>query len=127
LKFYIGSKLSNKKNVTELANYLLAKGLQVTYDWTSIDIRNDNVDKIKPIVHLQIAGIGEADVVIIMLPGGRGTHVELGIAIGLKKPIILCCDDANSYFDSAYYSYNHIIKSTCEFDSVYELIKTINA
>ena len=31
----------------------------------------------------------KSDVVIILLPGGKGTHVELGIAIALGKNIFL--------------------------------------
>ena len=35
-------------------------------------------------------GIIEADVVIILLPAGRGTHIELGMALALNKKIFLC-------------------------------------
>ena len=34
-------------------------------------------------------GILDSDVVIILLPAGRGAHIELGMALALNKRIIL--------------------------------------
>ena len=39
---------------------------------------------------LEQKGIIEADIVIILLPAGRGTHIELGMALALNKKIFLC-------------------------------------
>ena len=39
---------------------------------------------------LEQQGIIDSDVVIILLPAGRGTHIELGIALALNKKIFLC-------------------------------------
>ena len=35
----------------------------------------------------------ESDVVIILLPGGKGSHIELGIALGRGKKIFLYSAD----------------------------------
>ena len=42
-------------------------------------------------------GIRQSDVVIILTPQGRGTHIELGMAIALNKIIYLCHHD-DTYF-----------------------------
>lgn len=39
---------------------------------------------------LEQKAIENSDVVIIILPAGRGTHIELGMAIALNKKVILC-------------------------------------
>lgn len=80
MNFYIASSLANKEKVTYLANLLKEKGFLHTYDWT----KNENVDTIE-----KLAAIGEyeketvinADFFILLLPGGFGSHTELGMAI----------------------------------------------
>ena len=39
---------------------------------------------------LESQGIIDSDVVIILLPAGRGAHIELGMALALNKKIFLC-------------------------------------
>ena len=41
----------------------------------------------------EIAAVEEADVLIVLLPGGYGTHVEIGVALALGKPVILHAPD----------------------------------
>ncbi|MEF2781897.1 MAG: hypothetical protein U0N20_02245 [Clostridium sp.] len=38
----------------------------------------------------EFQGIIDSDVVIILLPAGRGTHIELGMALALNKKVYLC-------------------------------------
>ena len=38
----------------------------------------------------ELNGVCEADVLVVLLPGGFGTHVEIGAALALGKPVILC-------------------------------------
>ena len=38
-------------------------------------------------------GIKRADAVIVLMPGGYGTHVEIGAAIALGKPILIHATD----------------------------------
>jgi nucleoside 2-deoxyribosyltransferase len=37
----------------------------------------------------EIAAVREADALVVLLPGGYGTHVEIGAALALEKPVIL--------------------------------------
>jgi nucleoside 2-deoxyribosyltransferase len=34
-------------------------------------------------------GVRKSDIVIVLLPGGRGTHVELGAALALEKRVYI--------------------------------------
>lgn len=45
------------------------------------------------IAESEIGGIKSADVVIVLMPGGYGTHVELGAALSLGKPVVMHVTD----------------------------------
>jgi nucleoside 2-deoxyribosyltransferase len=55
--------------------------------WTDQD--DATPDGYAKIALAELAGVREADVLIVLLPGGYGTHVEIGAALGLGKPVIL--------------------------------------
>ena len=41
----------------------------------------------------ELAAVRDADILIVLLPGGFGTHVEIGAALALGKPVILHAPD----------------------------------
>lgn len=88
MNFYIGSGLKNWELVCYYAQKLREQGWKQTYDWTkhvhaaSGDLRN--------YAELEQQGIANADVVLILLPAGRGAHVELGMALAQHKKVFLC-------------------------------------
>ncbi|NOU73613.1 group-specific protein [Paenibacillus sp. LMG 31458] len=88
MKFYIASSLKNIENVRLLAENLKSLGFQHTYDW-SIHSNIDSITKLRMIGEEEVSGVLAADVVIVMLPAGKGSHVELGIALGSGKKIYL--------------------------------------
>ena len=61
---------------------------------------------LKAVGKKEYEGVKQADVVVVLTPQGRGTHVELGMAIALNKIVYLChyddtyfkCDDNTSTF-----------------------------
>ena len=90
MKFYIGSGMKNCELVNYYANLLKENGWEQTYDWVknvSDDISRDDMIKY---ASLESQGIVNSDVVIILLPAGRGAHIELGMAMALNKEIFLC-------------------------------------
>lgn len=90
MKFYIASGLENAGQVAELRDILTSLGGQVTYDWTLHgSVQDQGPDRIAEVAGLEAAGVIDADMVIVLLPGGRGTHVELGMAIGNLTPVLL--------------------------------------
>ena len=92
-KFYVASAISNIVNVRYVAQALESQGYVNTYDWTRNATERDggtvSPGDLRSIgEHERDAVIG-ADIVVILLPGGKGTHVELGIAIAQRSRIIL--------------------------------------
>jgi nucleoside 2-deoxyribosyltransferase len=117
MKFYIASSLINIENVRQVAENLKARGFQHTCDWTT-NSNIDSITKLRKIGEEEVSGVLAADAVIVMIPAGKGSHVELGIALGAGKKIHL------------YSSTNELneIKNTCSFyhvDSVEQKIGSL--
>lgn len=90
MKFYVGSGMKNCELVNYYAKLLKENGWEQTHDWVknvSDDISRDDMIKY---ASLESQGIIDSDVVIILLPAGRGAHIELGMAMALNKKIFLC-------------------------------------
>ena len=88
MRFYVGSSFSNIEEVRFIRDQLMALGHTHTYDWTQNE-RAASIDALRMIGEEEVAGIQSADFVIILLPGGKGAHVELGIALGMSKTVFL--------------------------------------
>lgn len=90
MKFYVGSGMKNWELVNNYAKLLKENGWEQTHDWVKNigdDISRDDMIKY---ASLESQGVADADVVITLLPGGRGAHIELGMAMALNKKIFLC-------------------------------------
>lgn len=92
MKFYIASSLDNIEMVRHVAGQLKQKGFFHTYDWT-VNGRANNLEKLKKIGQEEKEAVMQSDFIIIILPGGKGTHIEFGIALGLSKRIYLYSPD----------------------------------
>ena len=68
-----------------------AAGWKQTFAWTDQDAKNPA--GYADIAEAELAGVREADVVIVLLPGGYGTHVEIGAALALGKPVVIHVPD----------------------------------
>ncbi|MEA3319659.1 MAG: nucleoside 2-deoxyribosyltransferase [Bacillota bacterium] len=96
-KFYIASSLSNIEKVREVSKRLKDKGFIHTYDWTKNE-RAATLEDLKEIGEKELVAVLEADFLIVLLPGGKGSHIEFGIALGQGKKIFLYSenDDINN-------------------------------
>lgn len=97
MKFYIGSSLKNIDIVNYYSRMLEEKGWEHTYNWTKNLSENETVNDLKQSSKLELEGIIDSDIVIILLPAGRGTHVELGMSIALNKKIFLCANNKEEF------------------------------
>ncbi|WP_456279320.1 nucleoside 2-deoxyribosyltransferase [Bacillus sp. AK128] len=88
MKFYVASGFTNKENVKRVSNRLKEKGYTHTYDWT-INGRAETLEQLKEIGQQEKEAVKASDFLVVILPGGKGTHIELGIALGLSKRIYL--------------------------------------
>lgn len=91
MKFYLATSLGACARAELVANHLTFEaGHQPTYAWWKHGaIGNEGEARLIQVAQLELAGVRDADVVIVLLPGGRGTHAELGMALALNKPVIV--------------------------------------
>ncbi len=90
MKYYIATGFANKEQHNHLMRMLEKRGHAITFDWTREEPavpRGPSVSK--RISEMEISGVVNADVVFLLLPGGKGTHVELGAALATNTPVIL--------------------------------------
>lgn len=86
-KFYLSTKKDRSEEGGVISRALVERGWTCTFDWTSL---SDSASQdFVTLARLEIDGIRKADVVIVLLPGGFGTHVEIGAAIAFDKHIVL--------------------------------------
>lgn len=90
MRFYIGSGMKHHALVDAYAQRLKENGWEQTYCWTKCIGEDVTLDTLAEYAEKEQQGIADADVVIILLPAGRGAHVELGMALALRKRVFLC-------------------------------------
>ncbi|GLV62301.1 hypothetical protein Bmyc01_09710 [Bacillus mycoides] len=86
MKFYIASGFQNKHLVRFVSSQLKEEGWHHTYDWTKNE-RATNREQLQKIGEEEQKAIREADVFLLILDGGNGSHTEFGMAIALEKKI----------------------------------------
>ncbi|WP_099159017.1 group-specific protein [Virgibacillus ndiopensis] len=86
MKFYIASSFANKQAVHYISQKLMLKGYTQTYDWTKNQRATTNA-QLHAIGTLEKQAVADCDVFLLLLPAGKGSHVELGIALGLGKRV----------------------------------------
>jgi hypothetical protein len=100
---YIASRLENSAVVIALRDYL-APRFVLAYDWTVHgNVKKEPLSYQSEIADNERKGVRDAMALIVILPGGRGTHIELGMAYGLGKPILLLGEQAVEGDEPAFY------------------------
>lgn len=87
-KFYVASSFKNIDTVRYVSKMLINRGYIQTYDWTQND-RASSVKELKEIGQQERNAVLESDFIIVLLPAGKGSHIEFGIALGQGKRIYL--------------------------------------
>ncbi|WP_433748089.1 nucleoside 2-deoxyribosyltransferase [Falsibacillus pallidus] len=91
-KFYVASSLQNIEQVRSISEQLKNKGYVQTYDWTD-NSRASTIEELRDIGEKERIAVKDADFLIVLLPAGKGSHIELGIALGQGKPIFIHSPD----------------------------------
>ncbi|WP_395739319.1 hypothetical protein [Prosthecobacter sp.] len=93
MKYYIATKLENHAKHNLLMHSLSMLGHECTYDWTKHGpVYSHGLLRVREVATLETQGVLDADMVIVLWPSGRGTHVELGIALGAGIPVHFISD-----------------------------------
>jgi len=95
MRFYIATRLERAAEHRIVRDVLIAAGHEITYDWTTHgSVQCDGIARIRDVAVAETHGVLLANIVIVLLPGGRGTRVELGLAIAAGKDVLLHTTDA---------------------------------
>lgn len=101
LRFYVGGKFADMHRVNALVSQIEAMSprLVCTHNWAKRAIEKVDRPRIRHLTDavdalLDVDGVVNADVVVLLMDDAgdypyRGTHTELGCALGAKKPVIL--------------------------------------
>lgn len=91
---YIATGYRNRDAYARAREAAAKLGLTVTFDWTIHEPppthqRMDRTTWIQWAAGAERDGVRAADIVLVMLPGGLGTHAELGMALALGKAVVV--------------------------------------
>ncbi|HOS18922.1 MAG TPA: group-specific protein, partial [Clostridia bacterium] len=82
MRFYVASGLENKDRVKRVLDKIAARGHTISYDWTLHgDVRGRGEEVLNTVAGNETFAVIDASCVLLLLPGGRGTHTELGLAL----------------------------------------------
>lgn len=93
-------------------------GHEIAYDWTvQGSLKSISKERLQEVALLELNGISISEFVVVLLPGGKGTHLELGFAIAKGKKVFLHTEDA-TLFDlgpqtNAFYHHPGLILLSC--------------
>lgn len=95
MKFYIATSLSRTIAHHTVRDALNKWGHEISYDWTLHgSVKSVSKERLRDVAMFELNGVSEADFVIVLLPGGNGTHLELGFALAKEKRIFLHTEDS---------------------------------
>lgn len=124
MKFYVASSFRNIEKVRKVSKQLKSKGYIHTFDWTN-NVKASTLEDLKQIGEKEKNAVAEADFIVVLLPAGKGSHIELGIALGLNKRIILYSSDGeinNFSTTSTFYHLSGIEKFIGSLDELVEYL-----
>lgn len=127
LKYYLATRVENWFAANEIADALNGAGWFQTYRWTGHG-KNGNVEHLgdgikREVAENEVNGVLAADVLIVLAPGGRGTHCEVGVALGSNKPIFIWAEkekdlkSADGQITTFYY-HSNVTRCICSRDEV---------
>ncbi|TXG75769.1 hypothetical protein E6Q11_06740 [Candidatus Dojkabacteria bacterium] len=128
--FYIATSLSRAHDHNRLRDALVSCGHRITYDWTMHgSVKTSTVQRLAEVAHNETAGLLSAEIVIVLLPGGYGTHAELGMAIASEKKTILHSTNEGIFKAGektcAFYHHRHVSQLICPLDDADAFLKAM--
>ena len=124
MKVYIGAKFGNMDKVISLSKKLEEKGIINNYNW-ALDLKEEETEEdLIESAKKELEAIKNSDSVIFLLPLGRGSHVELGMALACNKQVILCSESAELLKNDPinFYKLPDIIKIIDSYDVIEDKI-----
>lgn len=129
MKYYIATSTSRMPFHNTVRGHLKQLGHEITYDWTTHgSVRHTSLSRLQEVAQLEFQGILDADFVLVLLPGGKGTHAELGFSIASRKKVFIHSEDPKTFEIGpeicAFYHHAEVVRLSCPIELV---AKTIQA
>ncbi len=109
-----------------MSKNLQNKGYIYTYDWT-VNESASTIEDLREIGLNEKNAVMDADIIIVILPAGKGSHIELGIALGQGKRIYLYSpnDEVNNLdTTSTFYHLSEVQKCMGTIEELVEIVTT---
>ena len=98
MNYYIATSFQNKEAHARCRRYFSDLGHELTFDWTLYPYIPDPY-VMYTVAMKEIDAVKAADFVVVILPGGRGTHCELGAALAHDKPVFIIAPHPQQLLD----------------------------
>lgn len=130
MKFYIATSLSRAAAHHTVREALKKGGHEISYDWTLHgSVKSVSKERLREVALLELGGVAEADFVVVLLPGGNGTHLELGFALAKEKRVFLHTEDSLTFElgpqTNAFYHHPGLIRLQCPLVDVAAAVQSI--
>jgi len=130
MRIYVASSLENIERASAVIDTFKRCGHTISYNWTEFgDMRGRGEDALMSTANKEVFAVIDSDLVLVLLPGGRGTHTELGLALASRnnKRILLWSETGVEFHNDsntcAFYHHVSIERMQCGFDELLEKIK----
>lgn len=135
MNYYLASGLENATRVG-FAAQALSRHTR-TYDWTTHgDVRKEGRVRMQQVCRNELQAVVDAELVVFLFPGGKGTHSELGAALATaqNKRIILWSETGDEFRAGngethpsvcAFYFYPGVERWVCPFETLLERLRAI--
>ena len=95
LRIYVAGKWERKELTRDVQSYLKKQGHFITHDWTCEDANGLTgaayATYVRECAKRDVAGVKESDVLVVLAdPNAYGTMVEMGVAISMGIPVLVC-------------------------------------
>lgn len=118
MKYYIATSISRMAAHHTVRDTLKTWGHDISYDWTLHgSVKLVSKERLREVAVFELEGIQEADFVVVLLPGGGGTHIEFGFAIAKGKKVFLHSEDPLAFElgpqTNAFYHHPDVTRLVC--------------
>lgn len=94
MNYYIATSLSRMFAHNLVRDALNMLEHKISYDWTLHgNVKSVSKERLREVAICELKAVSDADFVVVLLPGGNGTHLELGFAIASGKKVFLHSED----------------------------------
>lgn len=132
MRFYIASGLENRALAKDMLLFLQGRGHMPVYDWMAHgDVRGQGEERLAEVAASESGAVRDAELILVMLPGGCGTHTELGLALGTRsnKRIMLWSATGKEFVDGpdtcVFYYHRSVERLVCSYAELKQRLATI--